>query len=185
MPKQHGGYRAPPATPKKSGPGKYSQRTDGVPSLDNPDIQYGEVKQLMEARRQNPLPQRTPEQTFAPPGASQSASGQSGGGAGGPLPESIFSGPTNRPAESITTGLDRQIQPPDDTRALLLQKYARMGNVDAQNLLAEYMAPQPATPAAPMAPTPTAPPVEEEPLDPFAEFDESPEPEPPVETEMV
>lgn len=183
MPK-HGGYRDPGGKVKKSGPGKFSQRTDGVPSLDNPDVQYGDVQRLMEDRRRNPT-SAPPEQTFASPGASQSVSGQSGGGAGGPLPESIFSGPTNRPAESILTGADRQIQPPDDTRALLLQKYARMGNVDAQNLLAEYTAPQPSQPVAPAAPGPTEAPVEEEPLDPFAEFDESTEPEPPIETEIA
>lgn len=182
---KHGGYRDPGGKVKKSGPGKYSQRTDGVPSLDNPDIQYGDVQRLMEARRRNPLPERVGERVFGQQGPSQSVSGQSGGGAGGPLPESIFSGPTNRPAESILTGADRQIQPPDDTRALLLQKYARMGNVDAQNLLAEYTAPQPSQPVAPAAPGPTEAPVEEEPLDPFAEFDESTEPEPPVETEIA
>ena len=143
---EHGGYRAPSKKVKVSGPGKYSQRTDGVPSIDNPDIQYGDVQKLEEARKANPLPSGTSEQTFGSPGASQSVSGQSGGGAGGGLPSFLFDTPTNRPGEPITTGMDKRQPDPNDTKELVLAYLAqRYGNATAKKWLDEIRGVTPAT----------------------------------------
>lgn len=38
----HGGYRKPTNPAPVSGPGKYSRRTDGQPTMDIPDAGYGE-----------------------------------------------------------------------------------------------------------------------------------------------
>ena len=139
MPKA-GGYRKPPGKVGASGPGKYSKRTDArdVPSLDNSSMQYGDVERLMAARDTAPPASGSPEQTFAPQGGAQSLSGQSGGGAGGGLPSFLFDTPTNRPGEDITTGMDKRIPDPNDTKELVLTYLAeKYGNATAKKWLDE------------------------------------------------
>jgi hypothetical protein len=47
---EHGGYRRPTNPAPVSGPGAHSRRTDGQPTMDLPDAQYGENAAFREAQ---------------------------------------------------------------------------------------------------------------------------------------
>jgi hypothetical protein len=47
---EHGGYREPANPAPVSGPGAHSRRTDGQPTMDLPDAQYGENAAFREAQ---------------------------------------------------------------------------------------------------------------------------------------
>jgi hypothetical protein len=64
----HGGYRKPTNPAPVSGPGAHSRRTDGQPSMDLPDAQYGENAAFKEAQAGAPLPSvGAPAAPSAPP----------------------------------------------------------------------------------------------------------------------
>lgn len=88
-----GGYQKPNNPATFSGPGKFSQRTDGgpgdmrQPQRDIPSAGYGEGVETAAIQAGAPL--------------------SATGGAGGMQPQPIpFSAPTQRPDEPITTGVD-------------------------------------------------------------------------------
>jgi hypothetical protein len=88
-----GGYQKPNNPATFSGPGKFSQRTDGgpgdmrQPQRDIPSAGYGEGVETAAIQAGAPL--------------------SATGGAGGMQPQAIpFSAPTQRPDEPITTGVD-------------------------------------------------------------------------------
>src|SRR4051812_43555792 len=73
---EHGGYRKPAQPAPVSGPGRFSQRTDGrQPSLDLPDAAYGENAQFRADESGAPIPQNSP----LPAGPSAGPSGPPGG----------------------------------------------------------------------------------------------------------
>jgi hypothetical protein len=88
-----GGYQKPNNPATFSGPGKFSQRTDGgpgdmrQPQRDIPSAGYGEGVETAAIQAGAPL--------------------SATGGAGGMQPQAIpFSAPTQRPDEPITSGID-------------------------------------------------------------------------------
>ena len=88
-----GGYQKPENPATFSGPGKFSQRTDGgpgdmrQPQRDIPSAGYGEGVETAAIQAGAPL--------------------SATGGAGGMQPQPIpFSAPTQRPDEPVTTGID-------------------------------------------------------------------------------
>jgi len=88
-----GGYQKPNNPATFSGPGKFSQRTDGgpgdmrQPQRDIPSAGYGEGVETAAIQAGAPL--------------------SATGGAGGMQPQPIpFSAPTQRPDEPITSGID-------------------------------------------------------------------------------
>ena len=88
-----GGYQKPENPATFSGPGKFSQRTDGgpgdmrQPQRDIPSAGYGEGVETAAIQAGAPL--------------------SATGGAGGMQPQPIpFSAPTQRPDEPITSGID-------------------------------------------------------------------------------
>lgn len=88
-----GGYQKPKNPATFSGPGKFSQRTDGgpgdmrQPQRDIPSAGYGEGVETAAIQAGAPL--------------------SATGGAGGMQPQPIpFSAPTQRPDEPVTTGID-------------------------------------------------------------------------------
>lgn len=88
-----GGYQKPNNPATFSGPGKFSQRTDGgpgdmrQPQRDIPSSGYGEGVETAAIQAGAPL--------------------SATGGAGGMRPQPIpFSAPTQRPDEPVTTGID-------------------------------------------------------------------------------
>ena len=88
-----GGYQKPNNPATFSGPGKFSQRTDGGPGdmrqppRDIPSAGYGEGVETAAIQAGAPL--------------------SATGGAGGMQPQAIpFSAPTQRPDEPVTTGID-------------------------------------------------------------------------------
>ena len=83
-----GGYQKPNNPATFSGPGKFSQRTDGGP---------GDMRQ----------PQRDIPSAGYGEGVETGAPLSATGGAGGMQPQAIpFSAPTQRPDEPVTTGID-------------------------------------------------------------------------------
>lgn len=102
---EHGGYRKPANPAPVSGPGKYSRRTDGGPAQvmsAAPDQAYGDKTAQMNQQRIAPMGGATPM-----PPAAQAASG--GAAAGPQLPAysgGDFAGPSSRPNEPITAGVD-------------------------------------------------------------------------------
>lgn len=108
MAAQHGGYRKPANPAPVSGPGEFSQRTDGrQPSLDLPDAQYGENSQFRADESGAPIPQTSP----LPAGPSGAPSAPPSGPPGGlpvgqdPLnPPVPLSGGTLAPNVPVTDG---------------------------------------------------------------------------------
>ena len=101
-----GGYQKPNNPATFSGPGKFSQRTDGgpgdmrQPQRDIPSAGYGEGVETAAIQAGAPL--------------------SATGGAGGMQPQAIpFSAPTQRPDEPVTTGID--IGPGPGSNALMMQ----------------------------------------------------------------
>lgn len=82
-----GGYREPSKPAAVSGPGKFSQRTDGGVAAKQqlPDAKYGEQKDFQEI------------QGGAPMGGAPAAP---------PMPVTPLNAPTARPEEPVTAGVD-------------------------------------------------------------------------------
>lgn len=57
QPNNRGGYQPPAKPAMVSGPGKYSRRTDGQPTVQLPDAAYGEQKTYQELQAGAPLAQ--------------------------------------------------------------------------------------------------------------------------------
>lgn len=100
----HGGARTPAHPAPVSGPGKYSQRTDGGPAqvLSAPsNLPYGEQKALLNQQRIQPMAGTTPTPN-APVNVPQSGTnaGQMQAFQGVPL-----GAPSQRPNEPITAGV--------------------------------------------------------------------------------
>lgn len=110
-----GGYQRPNSPAAVSGPGAASQRTDGGPTLEYSGLGYGENKAVNDQAASAPM--------GGPPGAGGPPAG--GGGGGGQRPR-VF-GPTERPGEPMTSGVDagpgkgRPATPPlpNDTDAMI------------------------------------------------------------------
>jgi hypothetical protein len=101
---EHGGYRKPANPAPVSGPGAHSKRTDGGVSHQAlsavPDQGYGEQKAQLDAQRQAPMAGAAPMPQAAPVP-------QGGGGAGASMASDFdFAGPSQRPDEPITHGVD-------------------------------------------------------------------------------
>jgi len=178
MPEGRGGYQRPKRPQPPSGPGRFSRRTDAnqpitPPDLDNPDVNYGDVKASAEAQAVAPIPRgagHTVTQGMGRPGAA--------GGGGRPpeaLPPFLAEIPTARPGEPGSAGLPfgpgggpemLQAQPePSDTREAVL-RYLAIGfnNAEAAKMLGDYHAAAPAGPEmgtpAPGPEIETGPPME-------------------------
>lgn len=140
---RRGGYRDPGPRKPASGPGKFSQRTDGQVDLDRPDIQYGDVQRLQEARKTAPIPTR---------GAPRAAPPQTAGPSGRPveaLPPHLFEMDSAFPNEPGSTGLSMgpgagpEVLTPAaeavDLREAVLEYLGRtFQNEDAMQALHEY-----------------------------------------------
>lgn len=89
-----GGRRRPANPAAVSGPGAHSQRTDGGPGkMEFSGLPYGDNKAM------NELASAAPTQP-------QQGGGSQGGGGRAPMgPEGVF-GPTSRPGEPMTAGVD-------------------------------------------------------------------------------
>jgi len=87
-----GGYRKPANPAPVSGPGKYSRRTDGQPTMDLPNAQYGENASFREAQQ----------------GASLSSdSSASAGSSSASAPSFVGMGaPSQEPGTPVTAGAD-------------------------------------------------------------------------------
>lgn len=91
-----GGYREPSSPAAVSPPGSLSQRTDGGPSAGSyrvSGMDYGDNKAVNQQIQSAPM---EPQGGGGP---------QRQGGAAGPGPQGIF-GPTDRPDEPLTAGVD-------------------------------------------------------------------------------
>lgn len=104
MTNTHGGYRKPANPAPVSGPGAHSRRTDGGPAQvmsAAPGQDYGDKKAQLDAQRVAPMGGATP----LPPSASAAPGG--GAGAGMPAYQGVpFGGPSQRPDEPVTHGVD-------------------------------------------------------------------------------
>lgn len=180
-----GGNQPPKAPAPVSGPGRFSQRTDGKqpvasPGLKDPSVQYGDRQKLEAGQRLAPIPDnRSPRPSPALTGGRRRLEGEARGGS--PLPRFLTQLPTARPGEPITTGIDMgpgqgvdALQASDageDIREITLEYLARTyGNRDAIEMLSQIRAeraaaavPAPGTPAPIGGGLPSTPelPVEE------------------------
>lgn len=122
-----GGKRTPRDPAPVSGPGKYSQRTDGGPTQpvrDIPNQPYGDRQALSQLQAAAPMPASPSTPT-------------GGGGTPGPVPaypDGIF-GPTQRPSEPNTAGLDPYQNLPSDTDYLLRLMYTMYPHPDLARLI--------------------------------------------------
>lgn len=177
-----GGYQKPSGPRPPGGPGKISQRTDGnvqpirtPPITSSPDLQVGQGQALTDAQRIARLgtgggaspPPRPAGAPLAP----------------GPLPAHLI-GPSNRPGEPVTTGMDMgpgagsealnaQPNTPDQREQVLMYLMQNFGNDSAARMLASMRAERQTPPAPSMGPAgvpaaPTAPPAPPEPSTPTA-----------------
>lgn len=100
-----GGYRKPTNPAPASGPGRLSKRTDGGPGqklMVAPGMPYGDRQGLLDQEKTSAMSQAdniTPAPIAAGGGAPAPAMG--GGYSGAP-----FGGPTMRPNEPVTAGVD-------------------------------------------------------------------------------
>lgn len=98
-----GGYRKPTNPAPASGPGRLSKRTDGGPGqklMVASGQDYGERQQTLAQERTAPMSQADNITPAAVPSPSQAT-------AGGAAPQGMnFAGPTTRPNEPITHGVD-------------------------------------------------------------------------------
>jgi hypothetical protein len=105
---QHGGYRKPANPAAVSGPGRHARRTDGKPgqSISTvPDQPYGDASQQAAAQRIAPMGGQTP----MPPAvglAQQSGDNSAAGPAMPTYQGSPLNGPSTRPNEPITAGVN-------------------------------------------------------------------------------
>ena len=95
--RQHGGYRRPASPAAVSGPGALSQRTDGGPGeLEYSGLAYGQNKAVNDQAGAVPLAGQRGADGTAPPTT----------GGGGRVPQGGAFGPTTRPDEAMTSGVD-------------------------------------------------------------------------------
>jgi len=95
--RQHGGYRQPTDSAGVSGPGALSQRTDGGPGeLEYSGLAYGENKAVNDQAGAVPLAGQRGADGTAPPTT----------GGGGRVPQGGAFGPTTRPDEAMTAGVN-------------------------------------------------------------------------------
>lgn len=91
---EHGGYRKPTNPAPVSGPGAHSRRTDGQPTMDLPNAQYGENASFREIQGGASIP------------SSQSPSGPPGGAAPAGPPVVPLGAPSTEPGTPVTAGAD-------------------------------------------------------------------------------
>lgn len=72
---EHGGYRKPTNPAPVSGPGAHSRRTDGQPTMDLPDAQYGENAQFRQDQQDGPMATDSGSVPQMPQGAPPSFTG--------------------------------------------------------------------------------------------------------------
>ena len=127
MARGRGGYRRPASPAPVSGPGALSQRTDGGPGQPvrvAPGGDYGDRSELVAQQKAAPLA-ATGGVVQAPPVG------------GSPRPGGVF-GPTERPGEPVTAGVDMgpgpgapptpaALLPPEDPNMLLRAIVATVG----------------------------------------------------------
>lgn len=148
---ERGGMRvARDRTPKVSGVGRFSQRTDTQPInvgrlSDSEDLKHGDMQQLRAGVQQRPLSrQQTPRVAPAPP---PKGGGSGAGGMPPAIPEHIFSRST-REAEPPTEGMDfgagagaEVLTPPqpEDEMDVVLQALVQMtGDQGIANMLEDH-----------------------------------------------
>jgi hypothetical protein len=143
MADKRGGYQAPKGPRPPSGPGRFSQRSDGgqpvvTPGLNSPDMQYGDVSKLRAAMSQVPLPE-TGSPAPAPGARPVRPTSRAGG-----LPDFLLNGPSNRPLEPGTAGLSTgpgpgpEVLPQQgtDPRLLVLQRlWTTYGSEQAHQMM--------------------------------------------------
>lgn len=101
---QHGGYRKPAHPASASGPGELSKRTDGGPGHGQAlqaysGGDYGSRQATLDQERSAPMAKEaTPSPMPVPQGGGQPAAA--------PYPGGDFGGPTQRPDEPVTHGVD-------------------------------------------------------------------------------
>lgn len=104
----HGGYRQPANPAPVSGPGRYSQRTDGHPAQvmsAAPDQAYGDQKAQLDAQRIAPMAGTAPMPHPAP--VAPQGQGQQAAPPSAPqFPGGPFNAPSARPNEPVTAGVD-------------------------------------------------------------------------------
>lgn len=144
-----GGYQKPSKPAAVSGPGKFSQRTDGgagqpirEPDIDSPDLQYGDRGRLTEAQRIAKAASGQGARVSTP----RRMSGQPGTGA--KLPPWFSQSGDPNPQEPTTAGLSmgegpgpealQASAPADDVREVVLDFLAQTyGNQDVIQMLAQ------------------------------------------------
>lgn len=91
---QHGGKRTPSKPAAVSGPGSYSQRTDGRPNVMDPTgLPYGEGQEFHDLQTSAPMAGSNAAPTPRPSAASSA-----------PAMATPFDAPTTRPDEPMTAG---------------------------------------------------------------------------------
>jgi len=148
-----GGLRDPGPRKPASGPGKFSQRTDGqrgskqpirTPDVGNSELQYGDRSMLENAQRAAPIPRAQTPAPAGPPGSTPAPHT----GAPIQMPGFVFDTPSARPAEPVTTGLTagpgagpEALQAPPSTPSVqeqvLMGLVSRFGNADAAQMLSD------------------------------------------------
>ncbi len=126
-----GGRRTPAKPAPVSGPGAMSQRTDGgasQPIRVAGDQPYGARKASTEAQGAAPLAAGG----GAPPGVGAAGTG----GGASPMPPLDVFGPTSRPNEPATAGLDRSgLVSPDDPDMMLRMIYEQFPHPSIARLI--------------------------------------------------
>lgn len=88
----HGGYRKPANPAAVSGPGAHSRRTDGQPTMNLPDAQYGEAATFAAAQQAGNM--ATDQSTAPAPGG------------GAPIQFTGMGAPTTMPDVPVTAGAE-------------------------------------------------------------------------------
>lgn len=174
-----GGYQKPSNPASTSGPGKFSERTDGgpsdvQPSLDDEGVQYGDVGMLERAAQDNPIKGAQGASSAPSSGSSRRLSGAAP--SGGSLPPWFTTSADTAPSDPTTTGLasgpgagpevlDASTPSPDIRETVLEWMVQTYGNEDVRDMLNSMrneregrVAQAMPTPSAPMGPgLPTEP----------------------------
>lgn len=169
---ERGGRRVPNKPASYSGVGKNSKRTDGrvqpnrAPSIqESTDLQVGERAVIEKGQAIRPLGRQSAPQIQTSPGGGPAA-------AEGMLPEHLFTSPSARPSEAVTTGLPfgggpgpEVLRPqPQDDREVVLDWLASQPNAPQAivDMQAEIRGSRMSAPSAPMPqPMPEEKPVED------------------------
>ena len=172
MADKRGGYRRPDdRSPKASGIGKNSKRTDTQaiksPNVqDSTDLQVGDRERIRQGQKVAPLSQTPSPSVSAPP---RGGSSGAAAGAGAELPPHLFAKPTSRPLEDeMTPASPPPMEPQDDQEVVLQFLIDAFGDENAAKMLEEKRGANVASAPAPMAPTTFEPEVAQEPGEPEA-----------------